>query len=67
MKDILWLIRHLFRLTLRNKKACLSILACQLIGIVTTVIIFSNVGTPNLRLGIVNDDQTNLSKKQSPS
>lgn len=63
MKDIVWLIQHLFRITLRNKKSMLLNLGLPVIGIITTVIIFSNVGESNLQLGIVDEDQTNLSKK----
>lgn len=63
MKEILWFMGHMFRIFLRNKKSMLINLALPIIGILSAVLIFSNTGEPNLQVGIVDQDQTNLSKK----
>lgn len=60
MRDLLWLIKNMLKVLLRNKKSFLIIVGTPIIGIFVSMLIYGGSGATTLHVGIVNHDKGSL-------
>ncbi|GGH78407.1 ABC-2 type transport system permease protein [Pullulanibacillus pueri] len=61
MKDVIWLIKNLFKVTFKDKKKLFFTVGLPIIGILVSILIYGGSNTSTLHVGIVNHDHSMIS------